>query len=318
MMRITLTEGERASIGALADRTFPDEVTEPDRLAEAAALAAARLPARLREHLTAARVVESDLTMVSGLPAVENLPPTPADWQAAAETAAGRLAGMVLLICASALADPLGWMSQQCGRLVHDVCPARGLEDGDTSASSTTSLSLHTEDAFHSARGDYVGLYCLRNPDRTGTTVVRLSVLDLPADVLRALRERRFHFRPDNSHDMPGALTPPEGQSIVFGPAGRPYLRYDPDFVFAKSGDLVAIQAMSALDEALARRVEHVVLRPGDALFLDNYQVLHGRQPFRPRYDGADRWLKRVNLVRDIRRIHVDGGASGRVVSGLW
>ncbi|QMU70179.1 hypothetical protein GXP74_20055 [Streptacidiphilus sp. P02-A3a] len=34
---------------------------------------------------------------------------------------------------------------------------------------------------------------------------------------------------------------------------------------------------------------EKVVLEPGDAIFLDNYRVVHGREPFQPRYDGTDR-----------------------------
>jgi hypothetical protein len=35
---------------------------------------------------------------------------------------------------------------------------------------------------------------------------------------------------------------------------------------------------------------------------VDNRNVVHGRRPFRAGFDGSDRWLKRVNVVRDLRR----------------
>jgi hypothetical protein len=37
-------------------------------------------------------------------------------------------------------------------------------------------------------------------------------------------------------------------------------------------------------------------LRPGQLLLIDNDVAVHGRAPFTARYDGTDRWLKRVNI----------------------
>ncbi|TBO54789.1 oxygenase, partial [Streptomyces kasugaensis] len=39
-----------------------------------------------------------------------------------------------------------------------------------------------------------------------------------------------------------------------------------------------------------------VSLRPGEVLIVDNDLVVHGRVPFRARYDGTDRWLKRASV----------------------
>jgi alpha-ketoglutarate-dependent taurine dioxygenase len=44
------------------------------------------------------------------------------------------------------------------------------------------------------------------------------------------------------------------------------------------------------------------VLEPGDFVFIDNYRAVHGRKPFKARYDGNDRWLKRINITRDLRK----------------
>jgi alpha-ketoglutarate-dependent taurine dioxygenase len=63
--------------------------------------------------------------------------------------------------------------------------------------------------------------------------------------------------------------------------------------------------AQSALDE-LIRQVDEViedhVLAPGDFIFVDNYKAVHGRKPFKARFDGTDRWLKRINVTRDLRK----------------
>ena len=40
-----------------------------------------------------------------------------------------------------------------------------------------------------------------------------------------------------------------------------------------------------------------VPLFAGDVIILDNFKALHGRRAFKARYDGHDRWLKRVNVV---------------------
>ena len=64
-------------------------------------------------------------------------------------------------------------------------------------------------------------------------------------------------------------------------------------------------EAQAALDE-LIRQVDEVIedhaLAPGDFIFVDNYKAVHGRKPFKAHYDGTDRWLKRVNITRDLRK----------------
>jgi alpha-ketoglutarate-dependent taurine dioxygenase len=53
-----------------------------------------------------------------------------------------------------------------------------------------------------------------------------------------------------------------------------------------------------AIDESLTG----VALRPGECLFIDNYRAVHGRSSFQARFDGTDRWLKRINIARDLRK----------------
>jgi alpha-ketoglutarate-dependent taurine dioxygenase len=60
--------------------------------------------------------------------------------------------------------------------------------------------------------------------------------------------------------------------------------------------------ALNALVRAVDNCLMEVVLKPGDCLFVDNYKAVHGRKSFKAKYDGTDRWLKRVNITRDLRK----------------
>jgi Fe(II)/alpha-ketoglutarate-dependent arginine beta-hydroxylase len=323
--RIVLTDEERDEVARLVDQIAGDaESWDPMRFVDSSTTSAERLPLRLRQFMAQVRANESDIAVVSNLPLHEDMPPTPTGWDMAAKTGAGHREEVVLLLCGSALGEPFGWASQQDGRVVHDVCPAPGQENSMTSASSQTELSLHTEDIFHPCRGDYVSLYCLRNPDEVGTTLVRIAALDLPEQTRSVLQQERFRFYPDDSHI--GAVLPGDEDDrlagrqhtvgpVIFGPRERPYLRFDIDFMSAVDDDQEAADAVRATQDRLVESIERVVLSPGDAVFVDNYRVVHGREPFTPRYDGKDRWLKRLNLIRDVRRIYAMSDRRSRIIA---
>ncbi|WP_260639575.1 TauD/TfdA family dioxygenase [Streptomyces angustmyceticus] len=323
MHKLVLTAEERASIDVLVDGIVAaDETWDPMAAMDRAAEAAPALPRRLRAFLAQARAAESDVTVVSGLPIDPGLPPTPSGWDLAAKSGAGHREEVALLLCGTALGDPFGWESQQDGRIVHDVCPAPGMEASLTSASSAKTLSLHTEDVFHPCRADYVSLLCLRNPDAVGTTVTRVGSLDFPDSLRDTLRESRFRFYPDDSHTGTShsanttgdACDPSNGTMgpVLFGPEHSPYLRFDIDFMSGE--DEEAAEAVTAAQEMLSKAAGRVALEPGDAVFIDNYQAVHGREPFAARYDGNDRWLKRLNISRDIRRLYAGSTNRSRII----
>lgn len=319
MKRLAIGSDERRQIDGLVDDVLAEYGQwDPVQFVPHAKTVAESLPIRIRQFFRQIQAEESDVAVLSGLPLSRDLEPTPTGWDMAQKTGVGRREEVVLTLCAVVLGEPFAWSDQQDGRLVHDVCPTPGMETSETSGSSTAPLSLHTEDAFHLCRCDYVALSCLRNPDRVGTTVVRADRLGLPPSLSGILSERRFHHHPDQSH------VGPQGHSgdvadldaIMFGPAESPYLRIDfDDTSAADEEDHAAREAIKELYGYMCQALERVVLEPGDAIFLDNYRVVHGRDPFEPRYDGKDRWLKRVNLVRDIRRVFTATGARSRIIS---
>jgi len=247
----------------------------------------------------------------------ERLERTPAHWRQA-DTRGSREAAFTIMIYAALLGAAIGWAGQQSGRLVTDVLPIPGDEDSLLSSSSSKQLGWHTEDAFSEARGDYVGLFCLRNPTRTPTTVSCLTPATMPADVLRTLLEPRFLISADQSHAALWQLSRPRPSPVplISGPLQAPVLRVDRDFTTAIDGDAAAELAIQALIEHLDRNTYPIMLAPGDLCFLDNRGLVHGRASFRPRYDGYDRWLKRVNVVVDLRRTRPSRACSRTRVIG--
>ncbi|MET7798189.1 TauD/TfdA family dioxygenase [Streptomyces decoyicus] len=325
MARYVLNPYEMLATAKIADQFLASHHTwEPLNQADEIRAEAERLPLGIRQFLSASRAAEEAVIQMANLPVSDDLVPTPPSWQVAEKEGAAVREELVLLLIASLLGDPFAWQNQQNGRLVHDVCPAKGQEASLTSASSETQLTLHTEDVFHTCRGDYVALMCLRNPDGVGTTVASLDAVSLPRSMREVLEQDRFQFYPDDSHGPqqevalggPAALDEREHEvaSVLFGPWGAPYLRIDADFTSPLPGDTEAETALTECAELLRASAERVVLAPGEAAFLDNYRVVHGRDVFTPRYDGTDRWLKRTSLVRDLRRTYVHTRSRSRVL----
>jgi|HubBroStandDraft_6_1064221.scaffolds.fasta_scaffold123825_2 L-asparagine oxygenase len=276
------------------------------------------LPARLRDQLAALRYLEqAGALWIRGGPAGEAACPTPEHWRARAADAT--LAHDFWLVLVSAqLGDPFSWASLQDGSLLNDVIPVRGSEQVQTGQGSVAPLELHVEDAFDDDRCDYLGLVALRNRDDVGTTVAAVRAGCLPREHQEVLREPRFMIRADPEHAAGGRGSAPAARrrAVLFGAADDPYLRVDPAFTEPLPGDEAAAAAFGALCAQLAAATAAVPLAAGDVLFIDNYRMVHGRTPFRPRYDGTDRWLRKVTVTRDLRRSRARRrGADGRVLS---
>ncbi len=113
------------------------------------------------------------------------------------------------------------------------------------------------------------------------------------------LFQPRFTIRADDTHDHQGELEP---VALLWGDRTRPYLRVDDHFTEPLPGDEPARAALDALVGALSAVEQAIALRPGEVVFIDNHLAAHGRRPFTARYDGTDRWIKRVSITRDFCR----------------
>jgi Fe(II)/alpha-ketoglutarate-dependent arginine beta-hydroxylase len=292
-----------------------DSVEDPRFLAEANVIAH-DLPARARRFLTDFRLDEPGFCVIGGHPVDDRaIGTTPRHWRDPGSRSSTLSYEILIVLYTSLLGDVFGWATQQDGRLVHDVFPIRGHEQEQLGSGSETLLTWHTEDAFHPCRGDYLVLACLRNPDGVATNLGCVDDLVLDPDDVQVLFRESFTIRPDESHkaennsagvsaDFEAIMRmtqEPDRLAVLFGDPGRPYIRADPYFM-DEPDDPMAAAALRRFVAEMDRHINGVVLQPGEFLFLDNYKVVHGREPFRARFDGTDRWLKRVNATRDLRK----------------
>lgn len=325
MSRIVLSAQEveqiQTLLAGLAARY--DTVEDPEFLRRAAVYAH-ELPQRIRLHFHEFKLLEpiEALCILSGYPIdEEKIGRTPEHWKVRVRPSATLTEEMLLVLLGSLLGDPIAWSTQQDGYLVHDIAPIKGHENEQLGSGSEQLLWWHTEDAFHPQRGDYLGMLCLRNPDNVPTTFGNLIGVELSDRQKELLFSPLFTIRPDESHllknkseerTVEGELTDsyshieemntrPDRIAILAGDPASPYVRIDPYFM-DKVEDPEAEEALGALVAALEKKIEDLPLQQGDYCFIDNFKGVHGRKPFVARYDGRDRWLKRINVVRDLRR----------------
>lgn len=323
--RYTLSVDELRAIKALlAELSERYKTTEDDELLKNASVYAHELPRDLRFFLNDFKYLEPEAgaCVVSGYPVADDkIGETPPHWNCRNGDSPTLEEELLLLLLGSLLGDAIGWATQQDGYILHDVLPIKEYENSQLGTGSLQKLWWHSEDAFHPYRGDYLGLMCLRNPDSVSTILGSISQIKIDEGHVGKLFEPQFTIRPDESHseqnnsnadDSDARVSSayerilsmnkqPESQSVLFGDPGSPYIRIDPYYMDSPPDD-AALSALNELINAFDEKITNIVLQPGDYLFIDNYRTVHGRNPFKARYDGRDRWLKRMNITRDLRK----------------
>lgn len=301
---LRLDASETAGIDRLARALCAGEhlaVDAPEWVARARR-ACDELPLALRRELREFRRRSGPRgsLLVRGLPVdADALPDTPSTADSVQRDAT--VAAAVLMMVACSLGDPVAYLAEKSGALVQDVVPVAGKERFSGNAGSVL-LTFHNENAFHRHEPDYLLLLCLRaDHDRTAglRTACLREVLPLLSDAARAaLFAPEFITAPPPSFghdDETRAPTP-----VLLGDPA------DPDMRMATIATTpVTARAEAALREfgqACDTACRTLVLAPGDLAILDNRVTAHGRTAFRPRYDGADRWVQRTFVVADLRR----------------
>ncbi|HVK26690.1 MAG TPA: TauD/TfdA family dioxygenase [Actinokineospora sp.] len=264
--------------------------------------ASAWLPPALRRTLRRFRRDSgpTGTLLVRGLPVDgEVLPPTP-DVDGSVQRLV-TVPAAVLMTAACELGEPAAFRAEKSGALVQDVVPVPGKETFQGNAGSVL-LSFHNENAFHRHRPDFVMLLCLR-PDHERvaglrTVCVREVMPRLSAAAREALFSAEFLTDPPPSFGADGGAGTPH--AVFHGAPEDPDMRVD----LAATTPLTprAEEALAELAEAFDGAATSVRLDAGDLAIVDNRVAAHGRTAFRPRYDGADRWLQRTFVATDLRR----------------
>ena len=263
--------------------------------------------------------------LVRGIPiSDEQIGLTPAHWRDIDAERPTRTEERFLAACGVGLGEPFTWQTLQSGRMIQDILPIKGEEDAQSGHGSEAVLDFHTEDGFHPDRCDYLLLLALRNHGEIPTWVAHISDVCLDPAQRKILFEPRYQIVPDAEHirqlsidnpdhpDLRAAIAMrnnPAPVGTLFGRIDDPYVRIDYPFMRPlDKSDRDARRALEALMGELYRVKRNVVLSQGDILIVDNYRAVHGRARFQPRYDGTDRWLKRMLVHRSRPRQALHSG----------
>jgi len=212
------------------------------------------------------------------------------------------------MLIGSRLGYPIGYIQEQNGKLVQDIFPIKQNETEQISTSSLVNLALHTETAFHPYLPAWVILFCLRGDPLASTShafiddilshIDKESISVLMADEFVTSIDPSFMTNGESDRAFPIRPLTQTKDGIV--------MCYDSALTIATTE-----RAQVALDKfkaAVDASLKYTVLEDGDALVINNRTMIHGRVPFTPRYDGTDRWLRRV-MVRDsyVAPEHIQG-----------
>lgn len=253
--------------------------------------------------------------LLRGLP-IGQIPDTPPTGVASAWpelSCADRSITMIM----SLLGEPIAYADEKEGALIQDVIPVQGCEERQENSGSAL-LEFHIENGFHPHKPSHVGLLGLRGDHlgiaATATASIRRALPLLSGVVIDCLRQPLFRIRLSSSFtadDLPPLRSC--AAPILTGHPLRPDLTVD--FHATEPLSKEAESALVLLREAMAQVMVGAVLTPGDLLIVDNRTAAHARTAFTPRYDGHDRWLRRMSCVADLRDSSGSRALAGRVFS---
>jgi L-asparagine oxygenase len=301
---VELTDADRISAHEALDEHLmgrPEGELDTPEFFDAAEVLEGVLPASGRAAFAALRAGSVDAVLVRGLPQDRVPGQTPKQRN---EAVARPLHGHAwIAIAVRRLGHEYAYALEKGGAVVQNIHPTGEGAETQSNASWKVDLCLHTENAFHPIRPDFVVLYCVRAP--TPPPATRLAFID---DVIRRLtdheaailRQERFTVDVVESFRCEGASALSLPLRVLGGATRRQTVRWHESL---RPGDDAATGAWEAFAEAAAASVCDVRLAPGDLLAFANDRCLHGRASFDARLDGQDRWLLRSYALRDRTRV---------------
>lgn len=202
------------------------------------------------------------------------------------------------------------WPQNHHGHLLGDVTDqGKSWDDPTARGNELGGIGLD----FHCDGSDLVGLLCLRNGISGGASAVANSVA-LHNDLVRERPDLAAELYQPQPYDMRGEQRPGARgwypMPVFTEHGGRLFVRLIRAYILASQRHEDAPRLTEAAREGLewlqtrAQSGAYSVVmdfRPGDMQFINNYHVLHGREPYTDdRAAGQVRHLKRLWLETDV------------------
>lgn len=208
---------------------------------------------------------------------------------------------------------PITYQGENNGYLFRHVMPIKNLVEQKSSQGARYPLGMHVDNCYlplipeysrteYSLCPSYMSLFGLRADKNIPTRIVPLD------EVLKLLDEKTITqlMKPEFKVSKPASFS---NQAEFYLPLivqdnnGIYYCRFDQDFVSPYTEE--ATEAFNHFILALNTcQTYQVVIGVGDCLFIKNQRVMHGRDGFKPKLDGTDRWMLRVFGVHDKTRVY--------------
>ncbi|MEM1167522.1 MAG: TauD/TfdA family dioxygenase [Cyanobacteria bacterium P01_H01_bin.35] len=188
--------------------------------------------------------------------------------------------------------QPLSYLQEKGGVLVHEVAPVPGL-DKSLSNSGVVALGFHTDDSILKPefRPEFLTLLGLINEHHTPTFIAPIdwAFAELSSRHQRELMKPQYRVEsPDSFKIFGGKVLRSELRSLVTrNDSGD--LEIAGNLYAVTTGEPQAQVALDSLRTVLPEIAESVVLEPGCAVIFSNSRVLHGRAAI----TGGKRWLQR-------------------------
>ncbi|AZE71403.1 hypothetical protein C4K00_1158 [Pseudomonas synxantha] len=238
----------------------------------------------------------SDITLLS-LPKVNEQRPTPKHWKDDCRSNYDDL----FLQLSRHVGDVFGYSDLQDGKLVQEIFPI--FKDRNKQlGSGSVHLELHTEDPALPYRADVLGFLCVRNEDKIPNLLSCPDFSAVDATLKNRLIESRYTIlsdRPSTIDYKPKDLetavlheSPTEGYRFIYDPV---YIDYN------KMSQREELDFKDFIELVESATIE-LSMNEAQVLFINNYKCAHGRPQFTPKYDGTDRWLKRVQISKDVSK----------------
>ncbi len=204
-----------------------------------------------------------------------------------------------------------GFKSQQYGVIFNNLVVAESQRDVPLVASSLNPLGLHTEDsAFADGENggispDVLSLHYFRNLERVSTPVSVPDFDQLDDRLIDELCMPQFYI--PNSNAQGGDENQfREKVPVLFGDSDRPDMRFNAALM-PMVPEIQGPKVMNIIEEFMdhiEKMSTTLVLNPGDILFINNRQALHGKGMHKwEAPNGEGRWQRRLALTKDLGRI---------------
>lgn len=303
---LVLTDAERDILATAARSAAPDPYLAPSAFRTIAQAAWSELRSSTRDRFIELRTGASERPElhVQNLPLMPALPPTPlgSSWS---RTTAGHFSELLMIAFTTELGYPISYADQRDGALFHDIYPTRANAAKVSSQSHRVGLGFHSEMFFHPTPPAFLLLHCLR-PDPAGvalTSVADLATIErsLSSGDRTALRQPAYALDLARLHGSytykgrPITKDDPRPCLPVISSDDPATFRFEPALTTPTTQ--VCGDALLNAEHAAEATAVHGALRTGSLLIIDNRRAAHSRSSFPARFDGSDRWLRRMMVA---------------------